>query len=299
MRIDPNPALALSRVAVGTMNIDRWGPDAQRRADWLRACADLGVTTVDHADIYGDHGFEAELGDALAHAPGLRSRLQLVGKCGIRTVSPARPHHRIKSYDTSRAHIVSSVESSLRALRTDYLDLLLLHRPSPLLDADEVAGTFSALAAAGKVRAFGVSNFGPGQLELLDSREGPALVAHQLELSLGHTRALYDGTLDQCQRLRIAPMAWAPLQGGHVLTDETKAGRRIRIGLGEIGEELGGAGLDAVALAFVLHHPTRPIPVLGTRRLERVRAAVQAVELPLSDEQWFRLLRAAEGHDVP
>lgn len=290
---------SLSRVAVGTMQLDRWGPDARRRCRWLCECVELGATTIDHADLYGDYAFEALLGEALAQAPGLRSRVQLVGKCGIRMVSPARPQHRIKSYDTSRDHIVRSVEASLRALRTDHLDLLLLHRPSPLLDADEVAAAFAALDAAGKVRAFGVSNFAPGQVELLASRGGPPLSAHQLELSLGQTDALYDGTLDQCQRLRLTTMAWSPLQGGRLLSDEPERARLLHATLREVGEELVGARMDAVALAFVLHHPARPIPVIGTTRLERVRIAVEAASLALSHEQWFRLLQAAEGREVP
>ena len=160
----------LSPIVAGAWRMADWHWDAQQRLRWIEECVELGVTSFDHADIYGGYAVEGLFGQALALAPALRERLQLVGKCGIKLVSPARPEHRIKHYDSSAAHIATSVDASLRALRTDRLDLLLIHRPDPLMDADEVARAFESLRAAGKVRHFGVSNFTPGQFELLASR---------------------------------------------------------------------------------------------------------------------------------
>lgn len=264
----------------------------------IRTALDLGITTFDHADIYGprdadpDASCEAIFGAALAEEPGLRERLQLVTKCGIRLPTAHAPKH----YDTGRAHLVASTEQSLRRLRTDRIDLLLLHRPDPLLHADEVAEAFSALHRAGKVRAFGVSNFAPPQLELLASRT--PLVANQIELSLLRTAPITDGTLDQLQRLRMAPLAWSPLAGGRLFHEPGERADRVRGELARIGEELGAAP-DQVALAWLLRHPSRPRPIVGTHRADRLAGAAGALALTLSRPQWFSLWAATSGHDVP
>jgi hypothetical protein len=151
----------LSPIVAGCWRMAAWGWTVAQRLAWIEACVDLGVTSFDHADIYGSYGVEILFGEALARKHGLRNRLQLVSKCGIQLVSPQRPNHRLKAYDTSARHIEASVEQSLRALQADHLDLLLIHRPDPLLDADAVAAAFGRLQRSGKVRAFGVSNFTP------------------------------------------------------------------------------------------------------------------------------------------
>jgi predicted oxidoreductase len=225
--------------------------------------------------------------------------MQLVTKCGIKLVSERRPAHGLKHYDTSRAHIVASVENSLRALHTDRLDLLLIHRPDPLLDADEVARAFAELRQAGKVLHFGVSNFTPGQFELLASRLEFPLVTNQVELSVMHLDALHDGTADQCQRLGIAPMAWSPLGGGRLFRADGEQAVRVRRALETVGEALGGATADQVALAWILRHPARFLPILGTGRLDRIRRAAEAEGLALSREQWFTIWTASAGHEVP
>jgi predicted oxidoreductase len=178
----------VSRLALGTWRLASWGLSAAELLDLVHGTVDLGITAIDHADIYGDYAGEELFGRALALDPALRPRLQLITKCGIRIVSSRRPLHRIKHYDTSRDHIVASVENSLRALGTDYLDLLLIHRPDPLLDPDEVAEAFVALRGAGKVLHFGVSNFRPSQLDLLASRLPMPLVTNQVELSVLNMR---------------------------------------------------------------------------------------------------------------
>ncbi|MBX3607545.1 MAG: aldo/keto reductase [Piscinibacter sp.] len=287
---------ALSPIVAGAWRMADWGWSAQERLRWIEQCVELGVTSFDHADIYGGYAVETLFGEALALAPALRERLQLVSKCGIRLVDPARPAHRVKHYDTSAAHIVASAEASLRALRTERLDLLLIHRPDPLLDADAVAGAFEALRTAGKVAHFGVSNFTPAQFELLASRT--PLVTNQIELHPLQRGPLHDGTLDQLQRLRLRPMIWSPLAGGALFAGGDDAARRVQAALGEIAARR-GCTPATVAFAWLLRLPSRPLPVAGSRRIEALRDAVDALTLTLDAQEWTAIWQAGSGHEVP
>jgi predicted oxidoreductase len=288
-----------SRLALGFWRLVDWGLTREQLLTRVQAVLDLGITTFDHADIYGDYQCEALFGAALAQAPGLRAQMQLVTKCGIKLVSSRRPAHNLKHYDTTRAHIVASVERSLTHLHTDTIDLLLIHRPDPLMDADEVAAAFTALRAAGKVQHFGVSNFTPAQYKLLASRLDFPLVTNQVEFSLMHLAPLHDGTFDLCQQRRIAPMAWSPLTGGRLFREEGARAARLRHAMNMVGDALGGATLDQVALAWILTHPAGVIPVLGSGKLERLQRAAAAADLRLSREAWFALWSASTGHEVP
>ena len=289
----------VSRIALGAWRL----ADARFSRDEIRAlveqAVEAGITTIDHADIYGRHTCQGLFGDAVAGDAALRDKLQLVTKCGIKLIPPAGSAQRVKYYDTSRAHILASVDDSLKALRTDRVEALLIHRSDPLLDPDEVAEAFVALKKAGKVLYFGVSNFTPGQFDLLASRLPFALVTNQLQFSVLHTGPLYDGTFDQCLRLGVSPMAWSPLGGGELLKAEDERARRVRRALEEVGRELGGATVEQTALAWILAHPARIIPVLGTTHRERVRSSAAAAGLILSREQWFLIIEAAAGEPVP
>lgn len=287
----------LSPIVAGAWRMADWGWNAQQRLRWIEQCVELGVTSFDHADIYGGYAVESLFGEALALAPSsLRQQLQIVGKCGIKLVSPARPEHRIKHYDTAAAHIVASAEASLRALRVERLDLLLIHRPDPLMDADEVASAFAALRDAGKVAHFGASNFTPAQFELLASRF--PLATNQIELHPLQRAALTDGTLDQLQRLRIRPMIWSPLAGGALLGGGDEAARRVQAALARIAEAH-GCSMATVAFAWLLRLPSRPLPVAGSRRIEALREAVAALQVSLSAPQWAKIWQAAAGHELP
>lgn len=286
---------ALSPIVAGAWRMADWGWTAQERLRWVEQCTDLGVTSFDHADIYGGYRVETLFGEALALAPGLRERLQLVGKCGIKLVDAARPAHRVKHYDTSAAHICASVDGSLRALRTDRLDLLLLHRPDALLDADEVARCFEALHAAGKVRHFGASNFAAASFELLASRF--PLVTNQIELHPLQRAPLHDGTLDQLQRSRLRPMIWSPLAGGALLHGDGDAARRVQAVLARLAQAHGTSSAT-IAFAWLLRHPSRPVPVAGSRRIEALREALQALSLRLDAQDWTEVWQAASGHEV-
>lgn len=285
--------------AAGLWRLTEWNFDAQRLLAWTSQVLDLGINVFDLADIYGDYEVEARFGDALALDLSIRKRMFLITKCGIKLVSTKRPEHRIKHYDTGRAHIVASVENSLTQMRTDRIDLLLIHRPDPLMDADEVAEAFTALKESGKVLEFGVSNFAPVQFDLLASRLPFPLVTNQIQFSVLHLDPIYDGTFDQCQQLRISPMAWSPLAGGTLFRGRGEAAARVRIALESVGRELGGLTLDQVAFAWILAHPARIVPVLGTSNLDNVRHVLQASRLRLTREQWFTVLAAAQGHEVP
>lgn len=286
----------LSPIVAGCWRLPEWGWTPQQTLVWIEQCAGLGVTSFDHADIYGDYAAEARFGEALALAPALRERLQIVTKCGIKLVSPQRPAHRLKSYDSSRAHIVASVEASLRALRTDRIDLLLIHRPDPLMDAAEVAQAVDDLQRAGKLLHLGVSNFTPAQFELLDA--AVPLATNQVECHPLQLAPLVDGTLDQAQRLQRRPMIWSPLAGGRLLGgDESEAAQRVRWVLGSVAARLGTTPAT-LAYAWLLRLPSRPLPVVGTRRPDGLREALAAQDLALAREDWFEIWQAGAGHPV-
>lgn len=299
MPLDPtrfaNPA-GLSPIVAGCWRMAEWRLDVAARVRWIEGALALGVSAFDHADLYGDYSVEALFGEALAAAPGLRDRLRLVTKCGIKLVSAQRPAHRVKSYDTSRAHVTASVDASLRALRTDRIDLVLIHRPDALMDPAALARTFEDLKAAGKVLHVGVSNHSPSQLALL--QQFHPLAAHQIELSPLQPRALDDGTLDQCLSLGIRPMAWSPLGGGRLFTGDDATAVRVRDALAALAAQH-GVSPSTLAYAWILRHPAGALPVTGSGRLERLREAVDALALELPAEDWYAVLEAARGAPVP
>ena len=203
----------------------------------------------------------------------------------------------LNPFGTDRDHIILSAEQSLRNLATDHLDLLLIHRPDPLMDADEVAEAFLALHHSGKVRHFGVSNFTPAQFTLLQSRLPFTLATNQVELSPAHQPLLLDGTLDQLQQLRIRPMAWSCLGGGRLFNDESF--QPLRDELAQIAQELNAESIEQVVYAWVLRLPSKPLPIIGSGKIERVRSAIVAEKLHMTRQQWFRIRKAALGYDVP
>lgn len=288
-----------SRIVVGLMKLARWDFALNERIEWVEACLDMGITTFDHADIYGSYTCEQLFGEVLAEVPSLRQKMQLVTKCGIMLLSENRPHNWIKHYNTSKKHILASVENSLRMLQTDCIDLLLIHRPDPLMDADEIAEAFKILRKGGKVLHFGVSNFTPSQYQLLASRLDVPLVTNQVEFSPLNMSVLEDGTLELCQKLRISPMAWSPVGGGRIFQPDDEQTWRINQAVTEVSEELGGVSLDKVLIAWILMHPAKILPVLGTHRLDRIQNAIDAEQLPLNRQQWFKIWSAAMGQDVP
>ncbi len=286
--------LALSRIVAGMWRMGEWNMTPQQRLALIEQCLDLGVTSFDHADIYGGYAVEALFGEALALKPSLRQHMQIVSKCGIKLVSPARPAHTFKQYDTSAAHIVASVDNSLKALRTGHLDLLLIHRPDPLMDFDEIAETFENLRTAGKVRHFGVSNFSRHQFECLHRRI--PLATNQVEFSPLHLAPLYDETFDGLQDKGVAPMIWSPLGGGRLFGDDP-ASAPLRATIGKVAQETGHS-FSSVVFAWIMQLPCAPVPLTGTGRIAAIREAVEGTSFTLSSAQWFEILQAAAGREV-
>lgn len=287
--------LELSPIVAGLWRLGDWNLDVPQRVRWIEQALELGISSFDHADIYGDYGAERLFGEALAAAPSLRGRMQLVTKCGIRLCSPRLPY-RINHYDTSAAYVRAQVEQSLRNLRTDWLDQVLIHRPDYLMDAGELAETFATLTREGKVRHWGVSNHSTSQFALLHARH--PLSTNQVELSPLHMDALDDGTLDQAQQLGLRPMIWSPLGGGRLFTGEDTQAVRVRQAMDAIAGRL-GISLATLAFAWVLRHPSRPHPITGTGRIEGLREAVAAVDVRLEAEDWYAIWTAGKGHPVP
>ncbi|QOV65978.1 aldo/keto reductase [Kosakonia pseudosacchari] len=284
-----------SRFVMGYWRLMDWNMSPQQLVSFIESHLDLGVTTVDHADIYGGYLCEAAFGEALKLAPHLRARMEIVSKCGIATT--AKPEHALGHYITERDHIIRSAEQSLVNLATDHLDLLLIHRPDPLMDADEVAEAFLHLHQSGKVRHFGVSNFTPAQFSLLQSRLPFTLATNQVEISPVHQPLLLDGTLDQLQQLRIRPMAWSCLGGGRLFNDA--AFQPLRDELARIAQELNAETIEQVVYAWVMRLPSAPLPIIGSGKIERVRSALGALNLQMTRQQWFRIRKAVLGYDVP
>lgn len=289
---------SFSPVVAGTMNWGQWGSRFSTSAylELIEQCIAENITTFDHADIYGHYTTEEEFGKALALKPSLRQKIQLITKCGIKMVAPNRPSHTIKSYDTSKEHIIYSVENSLHNLHTDFIDLLLIHRPDPLMDPDEIAGAFQQLKDQGKVLQFGVSNFTPSQTDMLSNRF-PVSV-NQLEISILHLHPFVNGSLDQCLEKRIIPMAWSPLGGGSLFNNPEDDRKKRILAAAEILSAKYNTTPDQLLLSWLFLHPSGILPVMGTTKIERLKAAMAAVSIKITREEWFMLWRASTGHEV-
>jgi len=295
--------LRSSRLVYGCMRLAGNGTrdDVANGKRAIHAALDAGYTQFDHADIYGGGRCEALFGELLRESPGIRERIVITTKCGIRRAGDPSPDAPAR-YDFSAQHLYRSVDGSLQRLGIERIDLLLLHRPDYLLRADEVATVFQSLRAAGKVAHFGVSNFSPRQVDLLGSATTEPLLVNQVEINLHNIHALTDGTLDQCQQLGMTPQAWCPLGGvaypawGNTFAADDE--RRIRA---ELDRQCGRYGVDdgIIALAWLLAHPAGIMPIVGSTNPARIVAAKRALEIDYSREDWYRLLEARNGTPVP
>ncbi|WP_027339630.1 aldo/keto reductase [Halonatronum saccharophilum] len=290
--------LELSRVVHGLMRLSSWEMTSQEILELIEGCIELGVTSFDHADIYGAYTCEELFGKALALKPSLRERIQLVTKCGIKLISSNRPEHKVKHYDTSKKHIIESVERSLKNLETDYIDLLLIHRPDPFMNPDEVSDAFNQLKKEGKVLNYGVSNFKPSQFDMLSSRLDTPLVTNQIEVSPLNFENFDNGSIEKCKQKGIPPMVWSPLAGGSIFNSNEDKVSRVRRTFEEIREEVGAPSIDYIIYAWILNHPANMIPIVGSGKLERIKVAVEAVKIKLTRQQWFRVWESSMGREV-
>lgn len=296
MRIQLNNDLTTSRLVHGVWRLADWKYTDKQIQELVESCLELGIDTFDHADIYGDYACEELFGKALPKT--LKDQLTIITKCGIKLVSDKRPDHYVKHYDTSIEHIVWSAENSLGMLGIDAIDLLLIHRPDPFINTHEVAEAFSKLKEQGKVKHFGVSNFLPSQFKSLQSALDFKLVTNQIEISAVALQEFDNGSIDLCQELNIHPMAWSPLAGGGIFSAETNRMMTLKNVLHKVGDNH-GATIDQIMYAWLLAHPAGIIPVVGTGKLARIKAAVDALDIKLSRQEWFEIWVASKGQSVP
>lgn len=294
-RVRLSDTLEMSRIVYGMWRVaDEPDTSPAHVEAKIQACLDQGITTFDQADIYGGYTAEAVLGGALKANPSLRNRMEIVTKCGIVAPAGRYAQAKVKHYDTTRAHIEKSLDLSLREMGIDHIDLLLIHRPDPLMDHRETGAALDEAVASGKVRSVGVSNFRPYDWELLQSAMETPLVTNQVEISLAEISPFTNGDLAFHQRHGHRLMAWSPLGGGALMTGDSAAGR--------VADDIAsGFGVDraAVAVAFLLAHPAGILPVMGTNNLDRIARISDALDIRLDRETWFRLYQAALGQEVP
>lgn len=267
----------------------------------IDACLAQGITTFDHADIYGDYSCETLFGEAIKARPSVRQDIEIVTKTDIMLLSQKHPSTRVKHYDTSPAHVTASVERSLQRIGVDVIDLLLIHRPDPLCDATALGACLDGLIDSGKVRGVGVSNYMPWDVDLLQSRMKHRLQTNQIELSLLQTAPFINGQVAHAQQHRMPIMAWSPLGGGRLHSQATQAGTaaaRLAPKLSELAKA-SGTDTTAVAMAWLMHHPVGVMPVMGSNQLDRIGAFAQALKVPMDRQTWFELYELANGHEVP
>ena len=253
---------------------------------------------MDQADIYGDCISEELLGNTFFKSPGLRNQLEIVTKCDIKLPLPAFPERRVKSYDTSRDYITESVERSLKKMRIDVIDLLLLHRPDPLLDHFETGAVLDELVLSGKVRSVGVSNFKPWDWDLLQSAMTIKLQVNQIEVSILHHYPFTNGDISFHQKKGVPVMAWSPLSGGNLFLSEDSRIQNLVSLLDSIAKNF-NTNSSVIALAWLLYHPSNILPVIGTNNLNRLRTVGQVLDVKLDRETWFEIYQAALGHEIP
>ena len=289
-------SVQLSPIIAGVMNWGVWDKNLNTKefTHLINLFIENGITTFDHADIYGGYTTEEAFGKALTESKIDRKKIQLITKCGIQYTSVKRPENHIKHYEYSKDYIIWSAENSLKNLQTDYLDVLLLHRPSPLMQADEIAEAVAKLKADGKILSFGVSNFTPSQTELL--RQKTEISFNQVQFSATHHEAMLDGSFDYMQIHNIKPMAWNPL--GTVFRENTDQTFRLRQLLAKLVEKY-HVGSDIILLAWIMQHPAGISPVAGTVNSGRIQQLMKAKSLVLDKQDWFAIWTESMGNRVP
>lgn len=286
----------LSPLIAGYWRLRHWGFSNEQLIAFIEQHLALGISTVDHAWVYQS---EAIFGQALKQVPELRSKLQIISKCGIKPPGNSPLHAKeIAYYDSCGQTIIDSCEQSLRDLNTDHIDILLLHRPDYLMPVDEVAEAFTRLKDSGKVKHFGVSNFNCAQFELLQKNIDMPLVTNQIEFSPIQLGALESGALEQAQMHSVRPMAWSCLGGGDLFNGSDEQTIRLRAALECVAEAINADGIDQVVYAWILKHPANIVPLLGSSNIDRYRSAVKALSLNMTHEQWYSIWQASVGHGV-
>jgi predicted oxidoreductase len=289
-------SIKLSPIIAGVMNWGVWDKNLNTKemSHLINLFFENGITSFDHADIYGGYTTEAAFGKALTESKIDRKKIQLITKCGIEHISENRPENLIKHYNYSKEYIIWSAENSLKNLQTDYLDVFLLHRPSPLMVADEIAEAVEQLKKDGKILDFGLSNFTPSQTDLIQQKTKVSY--NQIQFSATDFQPMLDGTLDHMQFHQIRPMAWNPL--GIVFREDTDQTRRLKKLFVRLIEKY-KVGSDLLLLAWIMQHPSKVIPVAGTVNVARIQQLQKAAGLILEKEDWFEIWTESMGNKVP
>ena len=290
-------SLEISKVVAGCMRTKDAGMESENLLKFVEECMDLGITTFDHAPVYGGYTCDQLFGDAvLRKNPSLRNKMQIVTKAGI--VLPGRYGNKNIYYDSRREEIIKETEESLERLGTDYIDILLVHRPDPLANPAETAEALDTLVSQGKVRYIGVSNFMPSQVEMLQSYMKNKIVINQMELSVKTTENYFNGVVDDAFTRRMPLMAWSPLGGGSVFTGADEQSVRLRETIGEIAKAH-NADIDTFMYAWLYMHPVNVAAITGTMNIERMKHAVEGLDVELSYDEWYEILAASRGYQVP
>ena len=289
--------LQLSRVIAGCMRTLEAGMDGKKLREFVEACLELGIDSFDHAPVYGAGGCERIFGEeVLQKEPSLRDRIKIVTKAGI--ILPGQKGNKHIYYDSSEENLLAEIDASLSRLCTDHVDLLLIHRPDVLGDPEQTARALEKIVKSGKALQVGVSNYEPAQFESLQAFLPFKLVANQVEFSVKATDNFFNGVLDTARRLGTALMAWSPLGGGSVFKGEDEQSLRLRKELSEIADRY-QVSLDAVMYAFIYRHPANILVITGTMNPDRIRTAAEALQLSLTYDEWYAVLAASRGFDVP
>lgn len=294
-KIKVSDNLELSRIIQGFWRVTHWNKSDKELLELMEKSLELGIDTFDTADIYMS---EEAQGKAMALNPSLRDKIKIVTKCGIKNYAPIFGDNKTLQYDSSKKHIIESVDGSLKRLGTDYVDLLLIHRPDFIMNPEEMSKAFNELKSSGKVLNFGVSNFSPSQFDMLQSYCDVKLVTNQVEISPLKLDAYKDGTLDNCLKNRVNPMAWSPLAGGRIFTQNDEKSIRVREVLEKIKDEIGANSIDEVAYAWLLIHPAKIMPIVGSSNIQRLETAANALKLQFTSEHFYQIWQASLGKNI-
>lgn len=287
--------LEVSRIIQGFWRATHWNITEKEMLGLIENCIELGVDTFDTADIYMSEELQ---GKAMALKPSIRENMKIITKCGIKPVNPLFKGNKTLQYDSSKEHILNSVDNALGRLGIEYIDLLLIHRPDFIMNPEEISEAFDKLKESGKVLNFGVSNFKNSQLSMLQSYVKQPLITNQIEISPLKLESFVDGSLDYCLEKRIKPMAWSPLSGGKIFTENNERNIRLRKTLEKIRIELGANSIDEVIYAWLLKHPAKILPIVGSSKIERMKAAVNATTFNFTRDQWYEIWQSSLGRNI-
>lgn len=286
----------MSRIIQGLWRLKSWKMSSEALLEFIHQCIDLGVTSFDTAEIYGNYEAEAIFGEALKLEPELRSKIEIITKTGINMKSDKRPY-AIGHYDTTYDKVVASCKKSIDLMHCVYLDVFLIHREDPLINHKEVARALNDLKAMGLIKSYGVSNFDPFKFDALHKATGGQLVTNQIEVSPLCFEHFNNGNMDYLQSVDVPPMIWSPLAGGQIFTGPDERSMNVRNVLETLSNDY-GVESDVLTYAWLLKHPVRMMPICGSGKIDRVKNAVKALSVELKHEDWYKIYMASKDQEL-